>query len=214
MDNLEPETYDAIVSNVMEKYDQEIYQAGYIDGLQTAIRVLAEQSETMSYSIDIDDMFHDDEDTVQEYNEITGKLYFKNSHMYELLDLGRSKLDVDVETLMMVDSIDMSDTERNYIVQKCIDESSQQIVITHGTDTMCDTAKLLGEASIDKTIILFGSMVPYAVNNSDALFNFGCALGSLQLLECGVYVAMNGRVLPWTNVEKNRSRGVFQALNS
>ena len=100
------------------------------------------------------------------------------------------------------------------IVDRCINCEEKFVLITHGTDTMCDTAKLLGEGLIDKVIVLFGSMVPYAVSNSDALFNFGCALGSLQLLKLGVYVAMNGRVLPWSDVEKNRSLGVFQALNS
>ena len=98
-------------------------------------------------------------------------------------------------------------------IAKEVKKKKDGIIITHGTDTMCDTAKLLGEKGINKTIVLFGSMVPYAVNNSDAMFNFGCALGSLQLLEPGVYVAMNGRVLPWSDVEKNRDLGVFKPLS-
>ena len=148
----------------------------------------------------------------KEYNEITGKLYFKNSHMYELLDLGRSKLDVDVETLMMVDSIDMSDTERHYIVQKCIDESSQQIVITHGTDTMVKTAGLLAEANIKKNIILTGAMIPVKFGSSDGLFNMGSALSFVQALPIGVYIAMNGQIFNHMNVKKNIKLGIFEEL--
>ena len=107
----------------------------------------------------------------------------------------------------------MIDKDRELILDRCKNCDENFILITHGTDTMCDTAQLLGERGINKTIVLFGSMVPYAVNNSDALFNFGCALGSLQLLESGVYVAMNGRTLPWSDVEKNRDLGVFVPLS-
>ena len=108
----------------------------------------------------------------------------------------------------------MVDDDRDLILERCINCEEKYILITHGTDTMCETAKLLGESSIDKTIVLFGSMVPYAVNGSDAFFNFGCALGSVQLLKAGVYIAMNGRILPWNDVEKNRSLGIFQTLSS
>jgi L-asparaginase len=108
----------------------------------------------------------------------------------------------------------MVDADRELILEKCINCEEKYILITHGTDTMCETAKLLGESSIDKTIVLFGSMVPYVVNGSDAFFNFGCALGSVQLLKAGVYIAMNGRILPWNDVEKNRSLGIFQSLIS
>ena len=128
----------------------------------------------------------------------------------------RSRVEVDLtlEEIMLLDSLDMVDKERDIIVDSCMSCEEDFILITHGTDTMCDTARLIGESNIDKTIVLFGAMVPYAVNNSDALFNFGCALGSLQLLESGVYVAMNGRVLPWDDVEKNRALGVFQVIDS
>ena len=107
----------------------------------------------------------------KEYNELTGELYFKNSHMYELLELGRCRLDVDVETLMMVDSIEMSKIERNYIIQKCIEEPIKQIIITHGTDTMVKTARILAEADIEKTIVLSGAMIPVRFGSSDGLFN-------------------------------------------
>ncbi len=148
----------------------------------------------------------------KEYNEITGKLYFKNSHMYELLELGRSNLDVNIETLMMVDSIDMSNAERKYIVQKCIDESTKQIVITHGTDTMVKTATLLAEAKIKKTIILTGAMIPVKFGSSDGLFNMGSALSFVQALPFGVYIAMNGQIFDHRNVKKNIKLGIFEEL--
>ena len=124
------------------------------------------------------------------------------------------EVDLLIEELLLIDSLDMVDADRELILENCAKCDERFILITHGTDTMCETARLLGESSIDKTIVLFGSMVPYAVSDSDAFFNFGCALGSLQLLEAGVYIAMNGRVLPWNDVEKNRSLGVFQTLSS
>ena len=148
------------------------------------------------------------------YNQANGELEFDKTHFPEMVSRARIEVDLILEELILIDSLDMVDADRDMILDRSVSCDERFILITHGTDTMCDTAKLLGQASIDKTIILFGSMVPYAVNNSDALFNFGCALGSIQLLQRGVYVAMNGRVLPWTDVEKNRSLGIFQALNS
>ena len=148
------------------------------------------------------------------YNQSNGELEFEKTHFPEIVKRSRVEVDLTLEQILLLDSLDMVDEDRDLILDSCRNCEENFILITHGTDTMCDTARLLGETSIDKTIVLFGSMVPYAVNNSDALFNFGCALGSLQLLEPGVYIAMNGRVLPWSNVEKNRSLGVFQAMNS
>ena len=148
------------------------------------------------------------------YNQSNGDLEFDKTHFPEMISRSRIEVDVTLEQILLIDSLDMVDADRDVIVDRCINCEEKFVLITHGTDTMCDTAKLLGGGSIDKVIVLFGSMVPYAVSNSDALFNFGCALGSLQLLEPGVYVAMNGRVLPWSDVEKNRSLGVFQTLNS
>tara|TARA_B110000438_G_scaffold258470_1_gene267199 strand:- start:1357 stop:1860 length:504 start_codon:yes stop_codon:yes gene_type:complete len=148
----------------------------------------------------------------KEYNEINGELYFKNSHMYELLDLGRSKLDVDIETLMMVDSIEMSDSERNYIVQKCIEEPIKQIVITHGTDSMVNTAALLAKANIKKNIVLTGAMIPVKFGSSDGLFNMGSALSFVQALPNGVYIAMNGQIFSHKNVKKNKKMGIFEEL--
>ena len=148
------------------------------------------------------------------YNQSNGELEFNKTHFPEILSRARVEVDLLIEELLLIDSLDMVDADRELIIEKCAKCDERFILITHGTDTMCETARLLGESSIDKTIVLFGSMVPYAVSDSDAFFNFGCALGSLQLLETGVYIAMNGRVLPWNNVEKNRSLGIFQTLSS
>jgi len=147
------------------------------------------------------------------YNQSNGELEFDKTHFPEMIERTRIELKITPEELLLIDSLDMVESDRQLILDKCTECEEDFILITHGTDTMCETAKLLGESGMDKTIVLFGSMVPYAVNNSDALFNFGCALGSLQLLESGVYIAMNGRVLPWDNVKKNRSLGVFQPLS-
>ena len=148
------------------------------------------------------------------YNQSNGELEFDQTHFPDMITRARIEVDLLIEELMLIDSLDMIDADRELILEKCAKCDERFILITHGTDTMCETARLLGESSIDKTIVLFGSMVPYAVSDSDAFFNFGCALGSLQLLETGVYIAMNGRVLPWNDVEKNRSLGVFQTLSS
>ena len=148
------------------------------------------------------------------YNQSNGELEFDKTHFPEMVKRSRVEVDLTLEEIMLLDSLDMVDKERDLIVDSCLSCEEDFILITHGTDTMCDTARLIGESNIDKTIVLFGAMVPYAVSNSDALFNFGCALGSLQLLESGVYVAMNGRVLPWDDVEKNRALGVFQSIDS
>ena len=148
------------------------------------------------------------------YNQSNGELEFDQTHFPEILSRARVEVDLLIEELLLIDSLDMVDADRELILEKCAKCDERLILITHGTDTMCKTATLLGESSIDKTIVLFGSMVPYAVSDSDAFFNFGCALGSLQLLETGVYIAMNGRVLPWNDVEKNRSLGIFQTLSS
>ena len=148
------------------------------------------------------------------YNQSNGELEFDQTHFPEILSRARVEVDLLIEELLLIDSLDMVDADRELIVEKSAQCDERFILITHGTDTMCETARLLGESSIDKTIVLFGSMVPYAVSDSDAFFNFGCALGSLQLLETGVYIAMNGRVLPWNDVEKNRSLGIFETLSS
>ena len=148
----------------------------------------------------------------KEYDELTGKLYFRNTHVDEMLRRGRCGLDVDVETLMMIDSLEMTADERARIVDACRECEEDQIVVTHGTDTMVETAQVVGRAALSKTIVFTGAMVPYAVQGSDALFNLGFALATAQARPHGAYVAMNGRWLPWDNVRKNRDTGRFEAL--
>jgi len=147
------------------------------------------------------------------YNQSNGELAFEDTHFPEMLLRARAEAEISSKVLMLIDSLDMVGADRELILKHCLECDEDRVLITHGTDTMCETAKLLGESDINKTIVLFGAMVPYAVNNSDALFNLGCALGSVQLLDPGVYVAMNGRVLPWGDVQKNRDLGVFQPLS-
>ena len=148
----------------------------------------------------------------KEYDEITGKLYFKDTHMREILDLGRSKLEVKIRTLMLLDSLEMTDHDRDVILDNCRRVSEDQIVITHGTDTMTETGKVIANATLEKTIILTGAMIPYKFGSSDGLFNFGGALAFAQALPHGVYIAMNGRYFDWDKVEKNKKTGVFEEL--
>ena len=148
------------------------------------------------------------------YNQSNGELEFDQTHFPEILSRARVEVDLLIEEILLIDSLDMVEADRELILEKCAKCEERFILITHGTDTMCETARLLGESSIDKTIVLFGSMVPYSVSDSDAFFNFGYALGSLQLLKAGVYIAMNGRIFPWNDVEKNMSLGIFQPLSS
>ncbi len=150
----------------------------------------------------------------KEFNEINGELFFKETNLYELLELGRSQLDVKIETLMMIDSLKMSKNDRNYIVNKCKNEKTNRIIITHGTDTMVETAKILAENIKNKTIILTGAMIPIKFGSSDGLFNLGSALSFIQTLETGVYITMNGRYFPWNNVHKNKKLGVFERIKN
>lgn len=146
----------------------------------------------------------------KEYDEINGRLYFKDTHIQEMLSLGRSALEVEIRTLMMIDSLEMKDEDRELILRFCQKSQSERIVITHGTDTMEVTAKKLGEANIPgKTIILTGAMIPYKFGSSDGLFNLGSALAFVQTLPPGVFIAMNGRYFHWSNVRKNRQTGEF-----
>jgi len=150
----------------------------------------------------------------KEYDERTGSLYFKDTHLRDMLKLARCRVPVEVRTLMMVDSLEMDDHDRELIINQCRKCDSDRMVITHGTDTMADTARALGEAGIDgKTVILTGAMIPFAFGSSDGLFNLGAALAFAQGLPAGVYVAMNGRVFDWDNVRKNRDAGEFEELS-
>ena len=150
----------------------------------------------------------------KEYNEINGKLFFKNTHLSELLALGRSSIEVDIRTLMMIDSLDMSMQDREIIAENCIKTNGSRILITHGTDTMVDTARLLAEKVIDKIIVLTGALIPYKFGSSDGLFNLGSALSFVQILPAGVYIAMNGRYFSWNNCRKNKKTGKFEELEN
>jgi L-asparaginase len=148
----------------------------------------------------------------KEYDELTGQLYFKDTHVKEMLERGRCRLDLTVRTVMMVDSLEMTDADRALVLDNCRKAKEERIVITHGTDTMPETARVLGEAHLAKTIVLTGAMIPWAFGSSDGLFNLGSALSFAQALPHGVYVAMNGCWFPWDNVRKNKKLGVFEAL--
>lgn len=148
----------------------------------------------------------------KEYDELRGTLYFKDTHMPELLALGRCKLDVSIRTLMMIDSLEMTEGDRATIVDNCRRCDESRIVVTHGTDTMVETAKALAAGTSGKTIVLTGAMVPYAFGSSDGLFNLGSALSFAQVLPAGVYIAMNGRWFAWDNVRKNRDTGAFESF--
>jgi L-asparaginase len=148
----------------------------------------------------------------KEYNELNGELYFKDTHMSDLLEMGRCRVPVEIRTLMMVDSLEMTDEDRDIIVHQCNNCDEQQIVITHGTDTMSDTAKVLAKKVKDKTVILTGAMIPIKFGSSDGLFNLGSALAFAQTLPAGIYVAMNGRYFNWDNVRKNKQTGVFEEV--
>lgn len=145
----------------------------------------------------------------KEYNELDGALFFKDSHLHEMLELGRCKVDVDIRTLMMIDSLEMTAADREIILQNCLNTKEDKIVITHGTDTMEETARVLGKIIRDKTIVLTGAMIPYKFGSSDGLFNLGSALAFAQTLPYGVYIAMNGRYFHWDNVHKDKERGEF-----
>ena len=150
----------------------------------------------------------------KEYDELTGRLFFRDTHVAEMLRLGRSRLDIAVETVMMVDSLDMDDEARGRIVERCGARPERSIVVTHGTDTMVETAAALAGAGLDgRTIVLTGAMVPYAFGSSDGLFNLGSALSFAQVLAPGIYLAMNGQHFRWNEVRKNRERGVFERLS-
>ena len=149
----------------------------------------------------------------KEYNELNGQLFFKDTHMSDLLEMGRNRVDVEIRTLMMIDSLEMTDEDRELIAHQCNECEETQIVITHGTDTMSNTAKFLAEQVKNKTVVLTGAMIPIKFGSSDGLFNLGSALAFAQTLPAGVYVAMNGRYFNWDNVRKNRESGVFEEIN-
>jgi L-asparaginase len=149
----------------------------------------------------------------KEYDELTGRLFFRDTHVPEMLRRGRCRIDVELDTAMMIDSLDLDDDGRSRIVEHCRRTPHRAIVITHGTDTMVQTAQALAAADLSKkTIVLTGAMVPYAFGSSDGLFNLGSALSFVQVLPPDVYIAMNGQHFRWDTVVKNAATGVFEAL--
>ncbi|MEO8172445.1 MAG: asparaginase domain-containing protein [Sediminibacterium sp.] len=150
----------------------------------------------------------------KEYDLLTGNLFFKDTHMDELLLKGRNQMPVEITTLMMKDSLDMTSGDRQKIVRACVYSNEARIVITHGTDTMAETAAALaGKTGLGaKTIVMTGAMIPIKFGSSDGLFNLGSALAFVQSLQPGVYVAMNGRYFQWDKVRKNRETGIFEEV--
>ena len=146
----------------------------------------------------------------KEYDELTGKLFFNKTHLREMLNLGRSKIDVNVSTLMMKDSLEMTATDRSLIVDNCLNSNENKVIVTHGTDTMVKTAHSIANKNINKVIVLTGAMIPYKFGSSDGLFNLGAAIGFVQSLNVGVYIAMNGKCFNYDEVIKNSKTGEFE----
>ncbi len=148
----------------------------------------------------------------KEYNELEGTLFFKETHVHEMLKLARSKLKTNISTLMMIDSLDMTDADRKIILERCKKTKEDKILITHGTDTMIETAKVLASSIKNKTIVLTGAMIPYKFGSSDGLFNLGSSLAFVQTLPQGVYISMNGKYFRWDNIRKNKQTGMFEEI--
>ena len=145
------------------------------------------------------------------YNHLKGDLYFKKTHIPEMLERSKSRLNVNVKTLMMIDSLEMTHKDIQLIINECINSKSKRIIITHGTDTMVRTASKIAKEVKDKTIVLTGAMIPYAFgSSSDGFFNLGSALSFVQVLKTGVYIAMNGQYFKHDNVKKNIEKGFFE----
>ena len=148
----------------------------------------------------------------KEYNELNGQLFFQDTHLHEMLKLGRSRTEIEIRTLMMIDSLEMTDEDREIIIHQCKHSDDDKIIITHGTDTMVETATLIAQHITDKIIVLTGAMIPYKFGSSDGLFNLGSAVAFVQTLPKGVYIAMNGKYFNWNNVRKNKQTGQFEEL--
>jgi L-asparaginase len=149
----------------------------------------------------------------KQYNPLNGALIFNQSSVADMLAQSRNTVEIDLETLMLKDSLEMSDDDRQHIVQACNECADNHIIITHGTDTMVESAQVIAAQLIaNKTIVLLGAMVPYQFKGSDALFNLGCAMTAVQILPAGVYITMNGRVFDYREVQKNRTLGEFVSI--
>lgn len=145
------------------------------------------------------------------YDATEGRLGFERTHVLAMLRQGRVALPENcVQTVLMKDSLEIMDADRAAIAEACRTSREDRLIITHGTDTMVMTARHLAHSVSARTIVLTGAMVPFSVSQSDALFNFGFAFAAARILPHGIYVAMNGCVFPWDEVEKNRTAGWFE----
>ena len=145
------------------------------------------------------------------YDHISGDLFFEKTHIPEMLERSKCRLNVNVKTLMMIDSLEMTQKDIEKILEECKKTNSTKIVITHGTDTMVNTAEKIAKTIKNKTIVLTGAMIPYAFgSSSDGFFNLGSALSFVQTLENGVYIAINGQYFDYDKVKKNKLKGYFE----
>ena len=148
----------------------------------------------------------------KQYNPLNGELVFVKTHLSEMLEQAKNKIDVEQEFVMLKDSLDMDDNDRAMILEKCKVAKEEKILITHGTDTMVETAQVLGKSISNKTIVLTGAMVPFSFGKTDALFNLGTAIAAVQVLSSGVFITMNGKIFSWDNVRKNKEIGEFENI--
>jgi len=148
----------------------------------------------------------------KQYNPLNGELVFVKTHLPEILEQAKNKVDIELEVLMLKDSLDMNDNDRATILEKCKATKEERILITHGTDTMVETAQVLGKSISNKTIVLTGAMLPFSFGKTDTLFNLGTALAAVQILSNGVFIAMGGKIFPWDNVRKNKEIGEFKNI--
>ena len=147
----------------------------------------------------------------KQYDAIKGELTFKDTHLPAILEQARVKVPVEIEINQLIDSLHMTDGHRQRVLEACRAAPEASIVVVHGTDTMAETAAVVGAAGLAKTVVFTGAMIPYSVQGSDALFNLGFALALARTLPRGAYVAMNARVFPWDNVRKDKATGIFEA---
>ena len=148
----------------------------------------------------------------KQYNPLNGELVFVKTHLPEMIEQAKNKVDIELEVLMLKDSLDMNDNDRAMILEKCNETKEERILITHGTDTMVETAQVLGKSISNKTIVLTGAMVPFSFGKTDALFNLGTAIAAVQILSSGVFIVMGGKIFPWDNVRKNKEIGEFENI--
>ncbi|MBO8435572.1 MAG: asparaginase [Spirochaetes bacterium] len=149
------------------------------------------------------------------YDAVKGELTFRESHLPRILNQSRVTLPIHLDALFAVDSLVMTEEQRASVADNAIASVEELVVIIHGTDTMVKTAQLL-ESKLpehDNHVYLFtGAMIPYALEESDAVFNLGCAIASVQLLSPGVYITMGGRIYSADNVRKNKEKGIFEVI--